>query len=235
MLKRERRLLGKHAEFWTACKGHRHTCCGPALCLQARLTRVEQQLRSEEARRKRETFKQQVKVRLLSGVSGCRVGGPQVGMNWAPRADLPVHTLSVAARQAKERTAVEGGKRPFYLKKSEQRRLELLAKYEELQVGKGVQGGAWWRSGVWWWVSGSLGGWWACVDAHPLVGSTHAWRSPCRPPPKLLLVLFPPHPTPSSSQASGKLDKFLEKRRKKNAAKDHRYLPSTRRQAGGED
>lgn len=70
--------------------------------------------------------------------------------------------------KAKERTAVEGGKRPFYLKKSEQRRLELLAKYEELQ-------------------------------------------------------------------ASGKLDKFLEKRRKKNAAKDHRYLPSTRRQAGGED
>lgn len=59
---------------------------------------------------------------------------------------------------------MEGGKRPFYLKKSEQRRLELLAKYEELQ-------------------------------------------------------------------ASGKLDKFLEKRRKKNAAKDHRYLPSTRRQA----
>lgn len=28
----------------------------------------------------------------------------------------------------------------------------------------------------------------------------------------------------------GKLDKFLEKRRKKNAAKDHRYLPSGRRQ-----
>ena len=37
------------------------------------------------------------------------------------------------------------------------------------------------------------------------------------------------------AQASGKLDKFLEKRRKKNAAKDHRYLPSSRRQAGGED
>ncbi|KXZ45096.1 hypothetical protein GPECTOR_58g545 [Gonium pectorale] len=27
----------------------------------------------------------------------------------------------------------------------------------------------------------------------------------------------------------GKLDKFMEKRRKKNAAKDHRYLPSGRR------
>jgi len=47
--------------------------------------------------------------------------------------------------------------------------------------------------------------------------------------PPLLNALQPPQ------QASGKLDKFLEKRRKKNAAKDHRYLPSTRRQAGGED
>lgn len=71
-MKRERRLLGKHAEFWTACKGHRHTCCGPALCLQARLTRVEQQLRSEEARRKREGFKQQVKVRQRGWGLRCR-------------------------------------------------------------------------------------------------------------------------------------------------------------------
>lgn len=30
---------------------------------------------------------------------------------------------------------------------------------------------------------------------------------------------------------SGKLEKYMEKRRKKNAAKDHRYLPSTRRAA----
>ncbi len=44
----------------------------------------------------------------------------------------------LGCRQAKERAAVEGGKRPFYLKKSEQRRLELLAKYEELQVRLGV-------------------------------------------------------------------------------------------------
>lgn len=60
--------------------------------------------------------------------------------------------------------------------------------------------------------------------------------APCHPP-KLLTAPPPPPPTPTppSSQASGKLDKFLEKRRKKNAAKDHRYLPSTRRQAGGED
>ena len=40
---------------------------------------------------------------------------------------------------------MEGGKRPFYLKKSEQRRLELLAKYEELQVSSGR-----WCVVVWW-------------------------------------------------------------------------------------
>ena len=80
----------------------------------------------------------------------------QVGMTWAPRADLHLHTLSVAARQAKERTAVEGGKRPFYLKKSEQRRLELLAKYEELQVGRGSEVGF---RGAWWCVSEAVGGW----------------------------------------------------------------------------
>lgn len=32
-------------------------------------------------------------------------------------------------------------------------------------------------------------------------------------------------------QDRGKLDKFMEKRRKKNASKDHRYLPSGRREA----
>lgn len=68
--------------------------------------------------------------------------------------------------KSKERTAVREGKRPFYLKKSEQRRLELLAKYEELK-------------------------------------------------------------------SSGKLDQYLQKRRKKNAAKDHRYLPSERRGGAG--
>ena len=61
-----------------------------------------------------------------------------------------------------ERQAVEAGKKPFYLKKSEQRKLELLAKYRELKE-------------------------------------------------------------------RGGLDKFMEKRRKKNAAKDHRYVPSQRR------
>ena len=61
-----------------------------------------------------------------------------------------------------ERHAVEAGKKPYYLKKSEQRKLELLAKYRELKEGGG-------------------------------------------------------------------LDKFMEKRRKKNASKDHRYVPSQRR------
>lgn len=32
----------------------------------------------------------------------------------------------------------------------------------------------------------------------------------------------------ASLQATGKLEKFLEKRRRKNAAKDHRYLPYRR-------
>jgi ribosomal RNA-processing protein 36 len=34
-------------------------------------------------------------------------------------------------------------------------------------------------------------------------------------------------------KAGGRLDKFMEKRRKKNAAKDHRYLPSGRRGGAG--
>ncbi len=32
-------------------------------------------------------------------------------------------------------------------------------------------------------------------------------------------------------KATGRLEKVMAKRQKKNAAKDHRYLPSTRRQA----
>jgi ribosomal RNA-processing protein 36 len=35
-------------------------------------------------------------------------------------------------------------------------------------------------------------------------------------------------------QKSGKLESFLAKRRKKNAAKDHRYIPSKRRSATDE-
>lgn len=61
----------------------------------------------------------------------------------------------------KEREAVKQGKKPFYTKKSETRKQELIAKYKELQ-------------------------------------------------------------------ASGKLEAFLAKRRRKNAAKDHRYVPYRR-------
>jgi ribosomal RNA-processing protein 36 len=68
--------------------------------------------------------------------------------------------------QSKEKAAVAGGKVPFFLSKAEKKKRELLAKYEELKSGGG-------------------------------------------------------------------LDKFMEKRRKKNAAKDHRYLPSGRRAGGG--
>ena len=35
--------------------------------------------------------------------------------------------------QAKERDAVKAGKKPFFLKKSDKRRAELVAKYEELK------------------------------------------------------------------------------------------------------
>ena len=184
---------------------------GARAALQAQLTRVEQQIRSEEARRKQKEIQGQVKVR---GPAVCRRawgcgglwGGPGLAGARLHRNDsgqgagtLGIHALleccplrsppppslfhtafthlcchhspctrapSLPPAQAKERAAVREGKRPFFLKKSEQRRLELLAKYEELQ-------------------------------------------------------------------ASGKLDKFLEKRRKKNAAKDHRYLPTGRRGGGG--
>lgn len=67
--------------------------------------------------------------------------------------------------KSEEKAAVAAGKKPFFLKKSEKRKRELLAKYEDLK-------------------------------------------------------------------SAGQLDKYMAKRRKKNAAKDHRYVPSGRR--GGE-
>ena len=66
-----------------------------------------------------------------------------------------------AAEREKRREAIAAGKKPYYLKKSEKKKQELIAKYEELK-------------------------------------------------------------------RAGKLEHFMEKRRKKNAAKDHRYLPSRR-------
>ncbi|KAG1680721.1 hypothetical protein FOA52_008053 [Chlamydomonas sp. UWO 241] len=67
----------------------------------------------------------------------------------------------LAGARGMEKAAVLGGKMPYYPKKAELKRLELLAKYEELKKGN-------------------------------------------------------------------KLDKFMEKRRKKNASKDHRYVPGRR-------
>ena len=63
--------------------------------------------------------------------------------------------------QAEQKAAVAAGKKPFYLKKSEKRKRELVAKYEELK-------------------------------------------------------------------ASGQLDKYMEKRRRKNASTDHKWLPGRR-------
>ncbi|KAG0566455.1 hypothetical protein KC19_7G065200 [Ceratodon purpureus] len=70
---------------------------------------------------------------------------------------------AAAQHGSKEREAVKQGKKPFYPKKSEQKKEELVEKYQELK-------------------------------------------------------------------ASGKLDKFMEKRRKKNSAKDHRFIPYRRPQ-----
>lgn len=63
--------------------------------------------------------------------------------------------------QAQEKEAVKAGKKPFFLKKSEKKKQELIRKYKELK-------------------------------------------------------------------ASGRLEKTLTKRRQKNAAKDHRYVPEAR-------
>jgi ribosomal RNA-processing protein 36 len=80
---------------------------------------------------------------------------------------LPLLLLWQCLLQAQEKAAVAAGKKPFFLSKSEKRKRELVAKYEELK-------------------------------------------------------------------SSGRLDKYMAKRRKKNAAKDHRYLPSARRPMGAE-
>lgn len=74
----------------------------------------------------------------------------------------------VAVTQAKEREAVKAGKKPFYMKKSDVKKAELLEKYRAL------------------------------ADA-----------------------------------GRGRLEAALAKRRKKNASKDHRYVPSSRRGADG--
>ncbi|KAI8470143.1 MAG: hypothetical protein J3K34DRAFT_393614 [Monoraphidium minutum] len=92
--------------------------------IQAEITRVEQRLRDEKTRRKRDELEK----------------------GW----------------KSEQKQAVEAGHKPFYLKKSEKRKRELVAKYEELK-------------------------------------------------------------------ASGQLDKYMEKRRRKNASKLHPYLPDRRK------
>ncbi|CAN0204493.1 unnamed protein product, partial [Hapterophycus canaliculatus] len=72
---------------------------------------------------------------------------------------------AVRDAKKKEREAVAGGKKPFFLKGSEKKRLSLEKRYEGLKE-------------------------------------------------------------------EGKLSKFMEKKRKKNAAKDHRWLPSKRQERG---
>ncbi len=94
--------------------------------LQAELTRVQQQIREEEARRRREAWE--------------------------------------AAQKRGEREAVRAGKGAFFPKRAEQKRQQLLARYQELKD-------------------------------------------------------------------SGRLEKVMAKRRRKNAAKDHRYVPRARREA----
>ena len=91
--------------------------------LKSQLSRVVQQMKSEEIRRRR---------------------------------------LSLDEKEhEKRRNAIAAGKKPYYLKKSERRKQELIAKFEELK-------------------------------------------------------------------STGKLEQYMEKRRKKNASKDHRYLPARR-------
>ena len=69
--------------------------------------------------------------------------------------------MKIVILQAKEREAVKAGKRPFFLKKSEKKKQELIRKYQELK-------------------------------------------------------------------ATGRLEKAIAKRRKKNAQKDRRHMPAMR-------
>lgn len=86
-----------------------------------------------------------------------------------------------------ERERVAEGKNPFFLKKSELRRRELVDKYQELKV--------------------------SCPRQLLRCRGTAA---PLRPP---LLC-----------QDNGRLDKFLAKRRRKNASKDHKRVPIQQRE-----
>lgn len=125
-------------------------------------------------------------------------------------------TLEKAVRD-REKQAVKEGKAPFYLKKSDKKQLLLVGAssppYNFLPFPPIV----------------SL---LLCVDSSasiltymytfhilfPLIKRSHAISSQIEKFKEL--------------KKAGKLDKFLEKKRKKNANKDHRFLPSQRRGFG---
>jgi len=53
-------------------------------------------------------------------------------------------------------------------------------------------------------------------------------HSPCSHCLLSFMLIFSINPIYSLFQASGKLDSYIEKRRKRNAAKDHRFMPYAR-------
>jgi hypothetical protein len=148
--------------------------------MQAELVRLEQRLREEKTRRKRDELEKGWKVRVACGLrwlGAWRIciahsqsqDGARVCCGWVlhtfgnvcSRDRAPPASAHTPRPQAEQKAAVAAGKKPFFLKKSEKRKRELVAKYEELK-------------------------------------------------------------------AAGKLDKYMAKRARKNASKDHRYLPGRR-------
>jgi ribosomal RNA-processing protein 36 len=132
--------------------------------LQAKMTRVQQKLVEEKSIRKKETWEREQKAsdRLCSvllmfmcaNMLVWRVGDGEVNY----------HMCGLDVAQSKERELVKAGKKPFFQKRSDKRKAELVAKYQQLKE-------------------------------------------------------------------SGQLDKFMAKKRRHNAAKDHRLIPSARRGA----
>ncbi|WIA41240.1 hypothetical protein OEZ86_004852 [Tetradesmus obliquus] len=117
-----------------------------------------------------------------------------------------------------EKAAVAAGKSPFFLSKAAKKKRELLAKYEELKAG------------------GRLDKFMekrrkknAAKDHRYLPSGRRAGGMDQGKAPKAKRELLAKY---DELKAGGRLDKFMEKRRKKNAAKDPRYLPSGRRPGG---
>lgn len=115
--------------------------------LQRQIARIDTQLRDEKARRQREKVDKDWKV---GGGQGLPLASsqprPPAGLAVAGCARARRRAGAVALRgccrpggdcalQTQEKAAVAAGKKPFFLKKSDKRKRELVAKYEELQVG----------------------------------------------------------------------------------------------------